>query len=79
MISMYDTRDIGIRESFSRIQRFTGFLIAAMCIISLGYFVFWLGAISDEIFYEYGRPYFEPLASLLNLGSTTMEIYANTM
>lgn len=78
MISMYETKDVRIRESFSKFQKFAGFSIAAMCILSLGYFVFWLGAISDEIFFEYGRPYFEPLASFLNLGSTTTDIYLNT-
>ena len=78
MISMYDTRDVRIRENFSKIQRITSLLITAMCILSLGYFIFWLGAISDEIFYEYGKPYFEPLAAFLNLGSTSLDIYMNT-
>lgn len=74
----YDSYDLKVRDNFATIQKFTGFAMLLMAIMSLGYFVFWLGAISDEIFFEYGRPYFEPLAKLLNLGAEDSGIYLNT-
>lgn len=74
----YDSYDLKIRDKFATIQKFTSIAMVLMAIMSLGYFVFWLGAISDEIFFEYGRPYFEPLAKLLNLGSEDTGIYLNT-
>lgn len=74
----YDSYDLKVRDNFATIQKFTSIAMILMAIMSLGYFVFWLGAISDEIFFEYGRPYFEPLAKLLNLGSEDTGIYLNT-
>lgn len=78
MINTYNLYDIRVKENFARIQKLAGLLIIASCFLSLGYFVFWLGAISDDVFFEYGRPYFEPLAAYLNLGDTSKDIYINT-
>lgn len=69
---------LSVKEKFSSIRKFTTFAILALAVMSLGYFIFWLGAISDEIFFEYGRNIFEPLAKFLNLGDTSTGIYLNT-
>jgi len=69
---------IGVRDKFSQIRKLTTMSVVLMGFMSFGYFFFWLGSISDEIFYEYGRQIFEPLAMLLNLGDTSIGIYLNT-
>ena len=67
-----------VKDGFSSIRKFITCAIILGAVLSLGYFLFWLGAISDEIFFEYGRPIFEPLAMLLNFGDTSPNIYLNT-
>jgi len=74
----YNAYDIQIREKFAKLQKITTLAMILFVAISLGYFIYWLGAISDDIFMEYGRPFFEPLAKLLNLGATDVGIYKNT-
>ena len=74
----YNSYDLLVKEKFAKLQKITALTMLLLAGIAFGYFVFWLGAISDEIFFEYGRPYFEPLAKFLNLGSTDVGIYINT-
>lgn len=73
-----DTYSVCVKEKFSSIRRFCVFAIASFCILSIGYFIFWLGAISDDIFFSYGKHIFEPLAKFLNMGDTSLNIYLNT-
>lgn len=74
----YNSYDLSVRDRFLQIRKFLFSAVILLSVLSLGYFLFWLGAISDEIFYEYGKVVFEPLASFLNLGDTSTNIYLNT-
>ena len=79
MISTYsDSYSLNVKDGFSSFRKFIAVSMLACVVSSVGYFVFWLGAISDEVFFEYGRPFFEPLASFLNFGKTSIDIYLNT-
>ena len=69
---------LSVKDKFCGIRKLITFVIASFVIMSVGYFVFWLGAISDDIFFGYGKGIFEPLASFLNMGSTSLDIYLNT-
>jgi len=74
----YNSYTLDVKDKFAKFQKTTSMLMVLMAIASLGYFVFYLGSISDEMFFEYGRPFFEPLAKLLNFGATDTQIYLNT-
>lgn len=74
----YNSYSLEVKDKFAKIQKFTSLAIVLMGLISFGYFVYWIGALSDEVFMEYGRKFFEPLALLLNPNSGGIEIYLNT-
>ena len=69
---------IKIKERFAKLQKMTNLAIILFVALGFGYYLFWLGAISDDIFLEYGKNIFEPLAKFLNGGDTSISIYSNT-
>ena len=73
-----DSYTLGVKSNFSLIKNFTIFSVIALALMSAGYFTFWIGAISDELFFEYGKKIFEPLASFLNTGNVSIDAYLNT-
>lgn len=73
-----DSYALSVKDRFNGIRKFTTLAVILFSVMSLGYFIFWLGAISDEIFFGYGKGIFEPLAKFLNMGDTSLDIYMNT-
>lgn len=70
--------DIKIRTFFDKIYKLIGLSIILLAFTSFAYMFYWVLGTSNELYLELGKPVFEPLAKILNFGSTEIHIYKNT-
>lgn len=74
----FESYELDVREKFSGIKKILNATLIFLIASSVGYFLFWLGSISDDFFYNQFKGLFEPLACLLNPNNTSKDIFLNT-
>ena len=72
------TQDVLIREGFQKVYKITNILVVLLSILSIVYFLFWIGVTNDSYCLELGKSVFEPLAKFLNNGAEDIGIYLST-
>lgn len=72
------SQDIIIRQRASFFRKIINISIITLVSLSVAYFVFWLGVVSDDILLKYMGAFFTPLAEFLNSSDYSIAIYQKT-